>query len=78
MTDDRRPVDCVDPLIDTPKTWKDVYQYDEGNRLIGWTRQRGDQQQHFTADGARSMTLCWGSCVCTLGEGATIAIQFQP
>lgn len=43
--------DYVDPFIDAPKTWKDVYQYD-GDRLIGWTRERGDSKQHFTADGA--------------------------
>jgi hypothetical protein len=42
----------VDPMIDIPKHWKDVYQYDEQDRLIGWTRQRDGASQHFTADGA--------------------------
>ena len=45
----------VDPLIQTPKTWKDDYHYAVDGRLIGWTRTRGtgaDQKiEKFTADG---------------------------
>ena len=43
----------TDPTIDTPKDWVDEYEYDDGKRLIGWTRRRGDDDvEHFTADGA--------------------------
>jgi hypothetical protein len=42
----------VDPMIDVPKTWKDVYQYDDDENLIGWTRERGDRKEPFTTDGA--------------------------
>jgi tetratricopeptide (TPR) repeat protein len=45
----------VDPLIQTPKTWKDDYHYADDGRLIGWTRTRdrgADQKiEKFTADG---------------------------
>ena len=45
----------VDPLIQTPKTWKDAYRYTEDGRLIGWTRSRDgeakDKPEQFTADG---------------------------
>jgi hypothetical protein len=45
----------VDPLIQTPKTWKDTYRYTEAGRLIGWTRSRDGEAQEmldqFTADG---------------------------
>ncbi len=42
----------VDPAFDLPKSWKDDYRYDSHGALLGWTRTRGDQQEHFTADGA--------------------------
>jgi hypothetical protein len=42
----------ADPMIDLPKHWKDVYQYDEKDQLIGWTRHRDGVEQLFTADGA--------------------------
>lgn len=46
----------TDPYIDTPKTWKDTYQYAADGRLIGWTRVRGtgleQKSEHFTAEGS--------------------------
>jgi hypothetical protein len=45
----------VDPLINTPKSWKDSYRYADDGRLIGWTRARGvggnESAEQFTADG---------------------------
>lgn len=45
----------VDPLIQTPKTWKDSYRYTDDGRLIGWTRTRGTgaeaTTEQFTPDG---------------------------
>ena len=45
----------VDPLIQTPKTWKDTYRYTEEGRLIGWTRTRGtgpsQETEQFTPEG---------------------------
>jgi hypothetical protein len=45
----------TDPLIQTPKTWKDTYRYTDDGRPIGWTRTRGigpDQKsEQFTAEG---------------------------
>lgn len=41
----------VDPLVDTPKDWLDVYHYDETGRLTGWTRTLNGEKQDFTADG---------------------------
>ncbi|WP_254507306.1 tetratricopeptide repeat protein [Anatilimnocola floriformis] len=40
----------VDPAFDIPKSWKDEYHY-EGDKLVGWTRTRGDKKEEFTADG---------------------------
>jgi len=42
----------VNPLIATPKTWRDVYHYDANGRLIGWTRYEEGEKKEFTADGA--------------------------
>ncbi|HEY2250680.1 MAG TPA: hypothetical protein VGH74_06450 [Planctomycetaceae bacterium] len=45
----------VDPFIQTPKTWKDSYQYTDEGRLLGWTRSRGtgpaEMTEQFTPDG---------------------------
>ncbi|MCA9068331.1 MAG: hypothetical protein KDA84_05380, partial [Planctomycetaceae bacterium] len=41
----------VDPLLDTPKDWRDDYHYDADGKLTGWTRTRNDSVQEFTADG---------------------------
>ncbi len=40
----------VDPTFDTPKSWKDEYRY-EAEKLIGWTRTRGEKSEEFTAEG---------------------------
>ena len=57
-----RPIrrNYVDPALATPKSWRDVYHYDNALRLIGWTRHTdggtgdltADGTTHFTADGA--------------------------
>lgn len=41
----------VDPLLDTPKDWRDDYHYDKAGKLSGWTRTRADSVQEFTAQG---------------------------
>ncbi len=45
----------ADPLIQTPKTWKDTYRYANDGRLIGWTRTRdietGKAAEEFTPEG---------------------------
>lgn len=41
----------VDPLLDTPKDWRDEYHYDKDGKLTGWTRTRDDSTQEFTAEG---------------------------
>ena len=45
----------TDPLLQTPKTWKDTYRYADDDRLIGWTRTRktatGQVSEQFKADG---------------------------
>ena len=45
----------ADPLIQTPKTWKDTYHYAEDGRLTGWTRTRGAapdlKKDEFSAEG---------------------------
>lgn len=43
--------DYVDPMIDVSKAWTDTYHYHK-KQLIGWTRERGDARESFTADGA--------------------------
>ena len=47
----------TDPLLITPKTWKDEYLYCATGQQIGWTRIREDSKQRFTADGALALTL---------------------
>lgn len=42
----------VDPVVHALRTWRDDYHYDDAQRLIGWTRSRGEQREEFTADGA--------------------------
>ncbi|HUT36951.1 MAG TPA: hypothetical protein VNE39_25940 [Planctomycetota bacterium] len=39
-------------FLATPKTWRDVYHYDDKGRLVGWTRHEGAEQKDFTSDGA--------------------------
>lgn len=46
------PARYVDPAIVTPAVWRDEFQYDHGNRWIGWKRSRGVQEEFFTKDGA--------------------------
>jgi len=41
--------------IATPKSWRDLYRYDDKGRLLGWTRYEGLEQKEFTADGALVM-----------------------
>ncbi len=48
----RKGGNYVDPWIDLPKDWRDEYHYDAQAHLTGWTRQRGDVVEGFTADGA--------------------------
>mgnify|MGYP001218932098 CR=1 FL=1 len=43
----------VDPLMSYTRNWKDAYQYDEKNNLIGWIRRRGLTSETFTAFGHR-------------------------
>lgn len=45
------PGNYVDPVLDLPKSWRDEYHYDEQDRLLGWTRIRGEKKEEFTADG---------------------------
>ena len=45
----------TDPVIQSPKTWKDTYRHTDDGRLIGWTRTRSYRSaakaEQFTADG---------------------------
>jgi hypothetical protein len=41
----------VDPLLSYTRNWKDVYRYDAGGELTGWTRRRGLDEEAFTAYG---------------------------
>lgn len=44
----------VDPLVDVPKQWRDVYEYDAAGTMVGWQRHRAanpDAPDGFTADG---------------------------
>lgn len=41
----------VNPLLATPKSWRDVYHYDDGGQLLGWTRYDGPDRHDFTAQG---------------------------
>ena len=48
---DRRSI-YVDPLIDVPKSWKDVYQYSDSGELTGWVRYHDNSsKQKFNYDG---------------------------
>ncbi len=42
----------VHPMLAAPKNWRDVYRYEAGGRLVGWTRHRKGKKEQFTADGA--------------------------
>jgi hypothetical protein len=50
-TDHRKGGNYVDPAIAPAKEWLDRYEYDEQNRLVGWTRAIGGKLQSFNADG---------------------------
>lgn len=41
----------ADPYLTLARHWKDVYEYDQEGRLIGWTRWHGAKTERFTADG---------------------------
>jgi hypothetical protein len=41
----------VDARLTTPKHWRDVYHYNAGGRLRGWTRYHSDRVEEFNADG---------------------------
>lgn len=45
------PGNYVDPMVDTPKDWLDVYHYDSTGRLTGWTRTLNGEKKDFTAEG---------------------------
>jgi len=40
----------ADPLVFWRRPWKDTYDY-EGDRLLGWTREMGDRETHYTRHG---------------------------
>ncbi len=42
-----------DPQLFVKRDWKDTYQYDGKDRLIGWIRERGDEKTEFTYHGAQ-------------------------
>ncbi|EMI42528.1 tetratricopeptide repeat protein [Rhodopirellula sp. SWK7] len=42
----------ADPLLESVKNWQDQFQYDESQRLLGWTRLSNGKRQSFTAQGA--------------------------
>lgn len=45
------PGNYTDPLLDRPKSWRDVYRYDASGKLAGWTRHQGDKVLDFAPDG---------------------------
>ncbi len=49
--------DYTDPMLVTPKTWKDEYLYNAAGQQIGWTRIREASEQRFTTDGALVLTV---------------------
>ena len=49
--DAAKSLNYVDPMLDLPKDWRDEYHYGDDGKLTGWTRQRGKDEQQFTADG---------------------------
>jgi len=42
----------VSAFLSTPRNWRDVYHYDSGGRLLGWTRHTPGGRREFTRDGA--------------------------
>jgi hypothetical protein len=44
-------VNYVDPRLATPKTWRDVYDYDAKGNYLGWTRYDGKNVTPFNPDG---------------------------
>lgn len=40
-----------DPRLTGRRDWRDIYQYDNDGRLLGWTRQHRDRTERFDADG---------------------------
>jgi len=42
----------VDTRIATAKNWRDVYQYDDQGRYLGWTRYDGEKVERFLPDGS--------------------------
>ena len=48
-----RAAPFVDPLIYTPRAWKDEYAYDAEGRLTGWTRTREGKTERYDAEGRR-------------------------
>ncbi len=43
----------ADPVLTMQKDWKDLYEYDQNGRLIGWYRTHGDKAERFTHAGHR-------------------------
>jgi len=41
----------VDPALSYRRNWKDVYRYDDQNRLTGWVRHHGALRESFTPHG---------------------------
>jgi hypothetical protein len=41
----------ADPLLDSPRDWRDDYRYSETGELLGWTRSRGEKKEEFSAKG---------------------------
>ena len=55
----------ADPLLLPRADWRDVYAYDEGGTLTGWTRHRGSRTDSYDAEGRRR-----------LGEDRTEAVLY--
>jgi hypothetical protein len=41
----------TDPSLSLARHWRDTYSYTPAGKMTGWTRQRGDLTDRFTADG---------------------------
>lgn len=41
----------VDQRLTTPKSWRDVYRYDDARHCVGWLRNDGATEVEFNADG---------------------------
>ncbi len=41
----------ADPLVHTPRDWRDELHYDDTGHLLGWSRHRGGSVEDFTSDG---------------------------